>query len=271
MSSGINKRKYAAARKAVRSAAASLRRKGYTSATAMELTTPLSRTGGSGYGSGGFGGMSKKLPYYRQPELKCVDTPLGSYSLSTAAPINVLNVPIVGAAFYQRVGNEIEMKSLHMIGNIIQSNNTVANPGVSEYCRIMIIYDRSPNGSYPAIADILTSYNEAGSTTSTVYDFTNPNNFDRFKMLADIRLDFGSNDTSIVGSNAQINGLIYQENELNINRFINLKGLATRFKASAGSIGDISSGSLLLVTYGNKTSSTCAYLANLAFRLRYID
>ena len=170
-------RKLIEARKAVARANAVLAARSKSVAKSNTMSTPINR--------GGFGPYSKRLPFYRQSELKLVDVAQTSNVISTTAYFNVLNIPVAGASFYQRVGNEIEMKSLHLIGNITCTGQPSA--GAVDYCRIMILYDRQPNGAYPTAADVLTSYASAGGTTSTSYDHLNPNNADRFKVLADIR------------------------------------------------------------------------------------
>nr|WAE42614.1 MAG: capsid protein [Cressdnaviricota sp.] len=229
-----------------------------TAATAMDLSTPASR--------GGFGPYSKKIPYYRQPELKSCDTLATSTgNITTTAQFFPLNIPVSGAGFNNRVGNEIEMKSLHFVGSLQATGNAAAG---NDYIRVIIFYDRQPNGANPAFADLITSYNSSGSTSSTSYDHMNPNNFDRFKILMDVRLAI--NNPSTAGLTCQVAGAINYTGEFNINRFIKLNGLSTRFKASAGAIGDITSGALSLCVVG-QIATTAPYLLDYSSRLRYVD
>lgn len=253
-------RKVAVARQAVAKAANILRARGTTAATNDMLYTPTNR--------GGFGPLSRGLPYYRTPELKYLDVQAAQYTFNLTGDFQCLNLPVTGAAFYNRIGNEIEMKSLHMIGNIGLTANTLT--GVSEYTRIMILYDRQPNGSFPAVADVLASYSSTGSVSSTSYDHLNPNNSDRFRVLADLRYGF-TNNLAATTQCHQAAALDYTNPNIAVNRFINLKGLTTKYKASAGTIGDISSGSLLVFTIGNIAASSEGYNVNLSFRLRFID
>nr|WAE42178.1 MAG: capsid protein [Cressdnaviricota sp.] len=258
-SKGINKRKLMAAKQAVRKAGNLLRSKGVTASTAMELSTPTNR--------GGFGQYSKPLPYYRQPELKVVDTTEQTNVLGATGIFTVVNVPQVGAAFYNRIGNEIEMKSLHLIGQIALTG-TAPVPQF-EYDRVIVVYDRQPNGAFPSASDLLTSYTSSGGTSTTAYDHLNPNNFDRFKVLADIRLAFNWNATAAL-TDHEAKAKDYK-GEYNINRFINLRGLSCKYKASAGTIGDVTTGALLVFTVGTSATANAPYQFVWSARLRFID
>jgi len=236
-----------------------------SNAQPMQISHSLGR--GGRVGSAAL--YTKTVPQMRTLELKSVDTANATYTLNTTGQFTVLNVPVNGAAFYNRIGNEIEMKSLHLIGNITATANAGSAPG--EYARIMVVYDRQPNGAAPSTADLLTSYASAGTTTSTVFDHLNPNNKERFLVLMDDRLAF-ADSLKATAANAATQGAVdFSKNEVNINRFIKLRGLTTRYKASTGAIGDISIGSLLLFTFGSIAAGTEAYGVNLSARLRFTD
>lgn len=160
------------------------------------------------------------------------------------------------------------MKSLHLIG-CINAPEASGATNQSSYNRIMVVYDRQPNGAFPAIADLLLSYKYDGTTSSTALDHLNPNNFDRFKILADIRLMFQDNQYAAL-DNATASAIDYK-GEFNINRFINLRGLSAKYKASAGSIGDIASGGIYVVTFSTDTDTTNNFTVDWTARLRYLD
>lgn len=233
---------------------------------AARATLLAARRNTAMYGGGGFNVMSKPIPFYRQSELKCVDTPTTNALCSTTAVFTAVNIPVQGAAVYNRVGNEIEMKSLHLIGQFDPTANSNAS---SEYLRIMVVYDRQTNGAFPTIADLLTSYDQAGATYSTVLDHLNPNNFDRFKVLCDIRLPISLDASTAPAAKSQFTH--DYNNEFNVNRFINLRGMGTKYKASAGAVGDIASGGLYVVVYGDTAAATAAYTFQFTARLRFVD
>lgn len=228
---------------------------------------PYTPTNRGGFPGGPF--PRGKLPFYRQSELKVVDTSRNGYPINTTGNFQVLNIPVQGAAVYNRVGNEIEMKSLHFVGQIALTGN--AGIAVNQdYLRIMIVYDRQPNGANPANADLLTDYSSAGGTTTNSMSHLNPNNYDRFKVLADIRIDI--NDAVAAGAETiGVAQIVDYKGEVNINRFINLKGMGVKYKASAGTVGDIASGALQLFTFGAATAGNDLYQLVASFRLRFID
>lgn len=193
-----------------------------------------------------------------------------SFTISTTPQFYCLNQPQQGAAFYQRVGQKIEMKSVHLIGNIVPTGN---GTGGNEYLRVMVLYDHQPNGALPAIADILSSYNGAGNISSTSYDGLNLNNRDRFVILRDIRIHIPQNNsTAALGDG--VASVIDYGGKYNINEFIKLKNLVAHFKSSTSGlnqIGDLATGALLLVTFGDTASGTAGYAFNWQARLRYKD
>jgi len=64
-----------------------------------------------------------------------------------------LNLIVAGSSFFNRVGRKIEMKSVLFEANIAPL--AAARSCVSDTLRILIVYDRQPNGANPTIANIL--------------------------------------------------------------------------------------------------------------------
>lgn len=125
----------------------------------------------------------------------------------------------------------------------------------AEYVRCMVIYDRQPNGAYPAIADVL-SVNDAGVAAGGVFTGLNITNKSRFLILADkvITLDPGSGQTMYFD--------IYRK----------LPRLEAQYKASAGTIADLSTGSILLLVFeANTVGANIGSCAALESRIRYFD
>lgn len=199
-------------------------------------------------------------------EVKGVDVPITTVVLSTTGTFTLLNGIQEGSSFYNRIGRKVNMKSLHFTGHIDQTGN---GGGVDDYIRIMIIYDQQPNGNFPATADILLNYNNAGATETNSHSHLNLNNRDRFSIVADIRLET-SHDTG-----AASDGLLgmYTLQETNVNRFIKLKNLVTQYKSTTNpaAIGDITTGALYLFTLGQNAVATAAYQLLFTSRLRYLD
>lgn len=210
----------------------------------------------------------------RQGELKSVDVPTTTNLISTTATFTLLNGVQTGNAFYNRVGNRIQMKSLYLTGSYRDSGLAAGAP---IYTRVMVIYDRAPAiasgaGAFPAIATVLSSYDNAGAITSTVLDHMNPNLSNRFVMLMDQRLT-GGLDSRAAGQTNPLDQTIYDYEVHQTKRFIKLRGLETQYITSTNpaAIGDISAGGLYLVTFGNTAAATAPYNFVWTSRLRYYD
>ena len=213
------------------------------------------------------------LPRRSTPELKCVDTTNGNgsgvvLSLNTTPLVTPLNLVQSGAGFYNRIGRRIEMKSLHLTG-LIHSTGKQAD---QDYCRLLVVYDRQTNGALPAASDILKDYDQSGSSSTGVFSGINPDNRERFVILADYRLAMpGTSDTAPgISANHAVDPVAPT---FNINRFIPLKNLQTQFQAehNPALIGDISTGAMYLVTMGSFASTTEPWRFDAKWRLRYRD
>ena len=137
--------------------------------------------------------------------------------------ISVLNDVAQGSSAITRIGRKILMKSILVQGSLTNSN---------AFGRILIVYDRQPNGALPAATDVLTS--------NTMMAVQNLDNRDRFIILADI-FPYAQ-DESLAG---EINGapMCYK-------RYIKCN-LETVYGGNAGTIADINSGSIIMMTNCN--------------------
>lgn len=201
-------------------------------------------------------------------EIKAIDIAKASYNFkNVAAPpvINLLNGVATGAGFFNRVGSRIEGKSLHIRGNIVNILTSVEG-----YMRMIVIYDRQPNGALPALTDILQSRDQAGTAATTSVSEINLDQRDRFVVLRDKQWHVPS-VTLAVG--VQTNGPQYpgMDQEWDINEFIKLKGLTTHFKSSSAptTIADINTGAIYMAFFTDAT--TDAYSAIVGIRYRYGD
>jgi len=207
-----------------------------------------------------------------KPEIKSVDLVAGPVTkpTSTTAQFTLLNAIQEGSSFYNRVGRKIMMRSLHLTGLVFQNQG---GAGVDEYLRHMIVYDRQPNGAVPSIADILLDYDNTGTTTTNSLSGLNMNNADRFVILRDMRVAIPKNDDNGGLQDVSAAVIDYTTNRVNINEFVLLKNLETHYKATTnpGVIGDIASGALWFVQFGNVAAATAAYAVAFQARLRYHD
>lgn len=208
-----------------------------------------------------------------RPEVKLVDgldTTAGSnvLTINSTGLVTPVNLISGGSGFNNRVGRKIEMQSLHFTGVIQQTAN---NSQVNEYARIMVIYDRQSNGVTPSIQTILASYDQSTTAQTTVFSGINPDERERFLILSDQRLTLPATQTA--GGSFGPSGTDGLSATWNINRFIKLRNLQTHYKADStpAVIGDIATGSLLIVTMGGIAAASAPYQFVGSWRLRYKD
>lgn len=161
------------------------------------------------------------------------------------AGITELNDILQGAGAYQRVGQKVVLKSFAFKCNL----ELGGTPPVMGNGRIMIIYDRQPNGAFPSISDILSI------NVSTAPVFTSGINMSkksRFTILTDQYIDL---DTDALGTKT-------------VSLFRNNINLETEFSANGGTIADISTGALYLVAIGSYANFA---MKNATARLRFYD
>lgn len=195
--------------------------------------------------------VGKYFPRSRgtRQEIKTVDLAPANYACDTTGTVTALNLMEAGADYNNRVGRRIAMKSLYLRGQFVAEGS----PANQSYCRIIIVYDAQPNGSLPAWSDVVLSQTQVvGTTSSTVFDQINLNNRDRFKIVADITrvMPYTNNGGTAIGPDAP------HAKEQEVLEYRKLGGLETIYKnsSSPGVIGDISSGSLIMLTFGNQPS-----------------
>lgn len=206
-------------------------------------------------------------------EIKSCDVPQFNQKLeNNVLNPKLLNGIIEGAAFYQRVGRKIEMKSLQIKGWMAPDENTTQD--ITQRGRILIVYDRQANGVAATWDDVIQSYSNTGAVSNGSLDFVNLDNRDRFVILRDIEMimpsvtRIGTVDVFMQGTASHGNSA---GEEFMINEYIPLKGLVTQFKGATGGIGDISTGSLLFFTHGTSGPNESGWFTQVACRLRYRD
>jgi len=160
--------------------------------------------------------------------------------------ITELNCMVQGSTVATRIGNKIVMKSLHLRTSLHAPSTCAA------IARLMLVYDKQPNGAFPNLGAIIL--NEPGSS-GTPYSGLNIANKSRFLMLRD---QFYCFDGAA--------GLIHQ-----VTMYVKGKWEG-EFGASAGNIGDFRSGAMLLICYYTVISGAGAiYMDPGVCRIRYYD
>lgn len=184
------------------------------------------------------------------PEKKVNDLAYATYVCDTTGTVTLLNGIAAGTDFNQRIGRRIRITDVMIQGGVAAVDATTDDT----YCLVMLIYDSQPNQAIATIAEI---FSQANATS-----FHNLNNRDRFKVLSTDRVMLSRNNT---GATIAVGSC----NQTAVNRYIKTD-LVTTFDAATGTIADITTGAVLLVTLGDVAAgSGGAYYAST--RVRFTD
>lgn len=116
-------------------------------------------------------------------EFKSIDTDIETNMASTGTLV-LLNGCSKGDDIANRTGRKINVKSIYLQG-WVRPNTTTPT---TDFGRIMIIVDRSVNGSAPAVTDVLESADETA--------FRNLSNRNRFRIIHDEFVVAGDDDVA---------------------------------------------------------------------------
>lgn len=115
-----------------------------------------------------------------------------------------------------------------------------------------MIYDRQPNGAFPAIADILYNQNAGAVEYASGVNMTNKS---RFSIIRDLRiqLDTLNNQSFLIHTYSKCNAEV-------------------EFGSDAGTVADIRTGALYVVAFTGILSGAGAMsIRNCMTRIRYFD
>lgn len=202
-------------------------------------------------------------------------TAIGFAADTSNVNMRLLNGVVEGAADYQRVGTRCEFTSIQLRLGIYLRNGTAA---ITQPLRgrLLLVYDRQPNGSKPNISEIITSRQFDGGTNTDAYSMVNMANRDRFMILREYNFVFSPTDTgshykSPLANVPEID--VTERKNYQIEDYVKLKGgLGTQYKGATGAIGDIATGAFYLCGIGEETAgSTSNMICEGDVRMRYLD
>jgi len=184
---------------------------------------------------------------------------LGTYTAPTAGVFSepsLISGVSNGTDSVTRVGRRVLMKSINMrysLNNIAEPGGGSSGPWPNR-ARILLIYDKSPNGVLPAAADIL----EPGAGFNSMMDL---NNSDRFVVIADEMTEQNQNQTGVVGQTAA-SGHVYRK--------INMESV---YGGTGNAIADIKSGAIYIMVCSDSVldSVSATWAVNALTRIRYTD
>ncbi|WP_445775606.1 capsid/nuclear shuttle family protein, partial [Shewanella sp.] len=178
-----------------------------------------------------------------------VDLAVAAYDLDTTGNVTLIPTIPQGTTVSTRVGKRVMIKSLQIRG--LANSNSATTIALGSY---MIVHDKRPTVTIPAVTDILVSAN--------FNSFTNDNNTSRFTILKRKNFTFIGNENT-AGEQTDKTG--YHVNDfLRINKNMSFNALGT------GVIADIDEGALYLLCVGNQTGTAAAGLT-IGFRTRFVD
>lgn len=215
-------------------------------------------------------------------EIKTIDIDYQNALLDDTGTLTVCNLINEGAGFTNRIGRQIQMKSLLLRYNIGLSASNAAALTTQQLARLIVVYDRQTNGAAPTVADILRGYDYAGTAfaAANVATFSpNPNNFTRFRILLDREFSLGP--IGIMGARSgqgfdyQSPTSMAQDGSFHGTVFIKLRRLVTQYKSNTvpPTINDIASGGLYVITCSTAASAGTIkpYFCSFNTRLRFYD
>nr|WAE43100.1 MAG: capsid protein [Cressdnaviricota sp.] len=150
-----------------------------------------------------------------------------------------------GATVANRIGNKVMQKSIHFRCSLV-----AASPTVGE-ARCMLVYDKQPNGAFPAFGDICLP--QPGGAV-VVYSPLNIANKSRFQVIRDQFFNFDVAQS-----------LIHHVDWYCKGRW------ETEFGANAGNIGDFRTGAILFICMTTYATGAIQLVPNASSRVRYFD
>jgi len=180
-------------------------------------------------------------------EKKVVDIGNGNFGINSVGTITAINLIQTGSSYYQRVGRKINMTSVEIRGSIFSAGATPT----AETARLMILYDKQPNGAFPAIGDILL---DQPAGTTNLQASINIANKSRFVFIRDqfFTIDPGVGQEYILK--------LYAKGRWE-----------TEYGSNAGNIGDIKTGALYMLLFYTRYGTAVPALSLFHSRIRYFD
>jgi len=184
----------------------------------------------------------RAIPY---PEKKWKDVS-SAVAFDTTGTIALINGLDRGDDDGSRIGRKVTMKSLEIRG--------VAKPtvttGLAQAIRVIVCYDTQTNAAAPGITDVLN--------TADAMSLRNMNGSNRFKILVDWYSQLGD-----ATGDERIPALVHEFRSFTLPVQFN--------NGDAGTVADMVSGSVYLITLGELVAGVTAGAGTIRSRIRYID
>jgi len=181
-------------------------------------------------------------------ELNFVDTNSPTLNMDTTGSVVLLNGIVPGSSASQRIGRKVVMKSILMTGVVVAGST-----GSLAYGRLAVVVDTQANAAVPLITDIWDAITAASNR--------NISNMPRFKVLYD------SNVIAIQGNSTTPT----EGSSVTLSKYIKVNIPVQYNVGTAGTIGDIQTNALYVVSFGSGVAGTTAPTYASRIRVRYDD
>lgn len=192
----------------------------------------------------------------------------GITPVSTTAVIYSINSLNTGSLWYEREGRLTHNKNLDLKLDIyVQGSNLTAQAECT--LRIMVVWDKMPQGSFPAITDILLDTGITGTTQTNILSNVNMNKRDRYEIISQEFVGLPAIGTAGVISNLQQTNLFSGRT---LTKYLKINRDTAFNIGTAGTIADINFGALYLIIWSDSgTFATPAYSVEHTARLSYYE
>jgi len=180
----------------------------------------------------------------QQGEFKSVDVQ-ATLAVDTNFNVQLLNGIARGDEIFERTGREVLMKSISVRGSAYVTSGT----GIDQIFRFLVVYDRQTNATAITAGLVIDPVNSCGSR-----DLENRH---RFKILMD--RTFTMNASAEPGSRAFFQFYRRLAHPITFN------------SGDAGTVADITTGSIYLIAIGNVAPGATAGSILVGSRIRYLD
>lgn len=197
-------------------------------------------------------GPQRFIPKQSPIEKKYIDTSFTGQSCDNGGALSLLNGTQHGTSNQQRIGEKITIKNIELNG-VLTTNTTNV---FSAYAKIMLVYDKQPNGSAFSLANLINTIGGVYLPWST----RNSTYAARFVVLKNFYINL-----TLQGSTSS-----NSPTEKGIKRYMKCNVPVQYNGGNVGDVTDITTGSLYAVFLSDK-SSTYAPSFSGSIRLRFSD
>jgi hypothetical protein len=201
-------------------------------------------------------------------EVKTFDA-RGYLPVCTTTQIALLNGMKTGTGYWNRIGSKVNLLSMQLRGAITWNNSMGSTACNEDFLRWAIVYDRQPNGTTPVWTDIFKGFDPVAQTAiDDAFENINPENRDRFIIIRDKCVYIPPAGAGAAVSNT-LTQYVDPSGSMCLDFYAKLGGLETKYNnGTAGTVGDITTGALWIVSRSNVALAGTTAHFNLQYAAR---